>query len=135
MFPLTLPLFSRPVAPRPALEINDQGVHRYADGQLFESIRWDDLAKVLIATTDEGPLAEDFYWLLVSHSEGGCAVPGALAQEYHLLEALQERLGEALDNMAIIEASSCTDNNLFVCFEAPQNGDATSRLSTMSQAP
>jgi hypothetical protein len=117
MFPFTLPLLGKKSATSPSLVIDDDGVHRYRNGELLEEARWASIDKIAIMTTDEGPFAEDFYWLLTQSDGHGCAVPGGLAQEHGLLDALQARYGEAFDNERVIEASGCTDNASFLCWE------------------
>ena len=85
-------------------------------GEVIESIAWSELVGVAIATTDEGPWCEDLYWMLEKAGGGGCAVAGALAQEFRLLAALQERFGDQLDNEAVILASCCAENAWFQCY-------------------
>ena len=45
------------------------------DGKV-ERMAWNDLEKVEVVTTDEGPFAPDVFWVLHGRS-GGCAVPSA----------------------------------------------------------
>ncbi len=124
MFPFALPLLGRKSATSPSLVIDDDGVHRYRNGKLLEEACWSNIDKIAIITTDEGPFAEDFHWLLFQSDGHGCAVPGGLAQEHRLLDALQARYGEAFDNERVIEASGCTDNASFLCWERPGAKDA-----------
>ncbi|MHA1536253.1 MAG: hypothetical protein ACTSUD_01745 [Alphaproteobacteria bacterium] len=87
-------------------------------GGAVESVRWDQLQTVLIATTDEGPFADDFLWLLIGDPiSNGCVIPmGAEG-----LEALVDRLVElpGFDHQALIDASSSTENNRFLCWQRP----------------
>ena len=124
MFPFSLPLTANTTATTPSLVIDDDGVHRYRNGELLEEARWASIDKIAIMTTDEGPFAEDFYWMLFQSDGHGCAVPGDLAQKYRLLDALQARYGEAFDNERVIEASGCTDNATFLCWERSGAKDA-----------
>ena len=39
-----------------------------------ESVKWDDIQKIEVITTDEGPYLPDFY-ILLHGTDGGCAVP------------------------------------------------------------
>ena len=102
--------------PGPGLVVDGEGVHRLDDDETVESVAWDELASIAIATTDEGPWCEDFYWMFEKRGGGGCAVAGGLAQQFGLLDALQQRFGDALDNEAIIRASCCTENAWFPCY-------------------
>lgn len=82
-----------------------------------ETVRWDELAAVVIETNDSGPLGMDVWWLLVPRdSESGCVVPQGARGEDRLLSRLQELSG--FDNEALIAAMSCTDNQRFVCWKA-----------------
>lgn len=88
------------------------------DGTL-EQMSWDRLRTVMIATTDEGPFADDFLWVLIGDPvSNGCVIPmGAQG-----LEALVDRLIglPGFDHQAMIDASSSTDNNKFLCWERPK---------------
>lgn len=93
-----------------AVTVDDAGVHRVlADGRV-EAVRWDDLESVEILTTDEGPFADDVFWLLLSVA-GGCAVPGSAASSGDLLARLQALPG--FDNEAVIRAMGSTKNARF----------------------
>ncbi len=87
------------------------------DGEA-ECVRWDRLRAILIATTDEGPFADDFHWLLIGDPiSSGCVIPmGAQG-----LEALVDKLVElpGFDHQAMIEASFSTENKQFLCWERP----------------
>jgi hypothetical protein len=93
------------------ITIDDWGVTRVA-GDLREAVAWSDLAWVAIKTTDEGPSAEDFFFLLGGADGKGVVVPNFLATELDLLAALQARL-PGLDNEQIIIASGSTTNAMF----------------------
>lgn len=86
---------------------------------MVERVRWDRLRTVLIATTDEGPFADDFLWLLIGDPvSDGCVIPmGAEG-----LEALVDRLVElpGFDHQALIDASFSTENKKFLCWERPE---------------
>ncbi len=79
-----------------------------------ESVGWDDLKEVVIATTDEGPFAADVMWLLIGE-ESGCIVPQGAKGEDELLRKLQTLAG--FNNEAVIEAMGSTSNRKFVCWE------------------
>lgn len=79
-----------------------------------ESVRWDDLNEVRIITTDQGPLIQDVYFLLIGKS-GGCAVPSNANGADTLLARLQDLPG--FDNATFIESMSSTENAEFLCWK------------------
>ena len=79
---------------------------------------WDELARVEILTTDEGPSTEDFFFLLEGRDGSGVAVSNELAVRHGLVAILQRRLG-GLDNKAIIEASGSTRARRFLVWQGP----------------
>jgi hypothetical protein len=83
-----------------------------ASGEI-ETVRWDDLQEVGILTTDDGPWAEDVYWMLLSKNDG-CAVPGGAQGMKELLARLQQLPG--FNNEAVIKAMGSTTHNKFVCW-------------------
>lgn len=105
------------------LEINEQGITRYF-GRKFrakkqESVAWKDLSKIEIETTDEGPLAEDFFYMLHGKNGGGVVIGVRLAVEHNLLHELQRRLPD-LDKKTVALASGCTENRSFHVWPARQ---------------
>jgi len=110
-------------SPQTPLEIDDIGVRRYSGDQLVEAVAWADVSFIAIATTDEGPLMEDFYWVLGTADGKGCAVPNGLAQDHGLLEVLQQRYGDGFDNESVIRACGCTDDGWFPCWSRADRGD------------
>jgi hypothetical protein len=96
------------------IEIDGEGVRRLQGSKLIEAVRWEDLIKVSIVTTDEGPFVEDLFWLLHSKDGRGCVVPHADAVEANLLARLQ-RLPR-FDNEAVISASGSTQGAEFTCW-------------------
>ena len=94
--------------------IDDQGTRcEYPDGNV-EAVRWDEMRKVAIITTDEGPFVEDVYFALFG-TNGGCAVPSSAPESQALLERLQQLPG--FNNQAVTDAMCCADNQEFVCWE------------------
>jgi hypothetical protein len=87
----------------------------------IERVRWADLSKVRILTTNEGPWVEDVYFLLETQGGKGCAVPHGAAVRTRLLEELQSRLPGVRDEK-VIEAMSCTDNSSFTIWERADAG-------------
>jgi len=89
--------------------------HFRADGEV-EILSWDDLHEVGIVTTDEGPLSEDvFFVLLAADRATGCVIPQFSEGSQELLSRLQELKG--FDSEAVITAMSTTSNSKFVCWE------------------
>jgi hypothetical protein len=85
-----------------------------------ERVLWNDLEKVEVITTDEGPFLPDIFWVLHG-SASRCAVPqGATGQEELLrrLEALP-----SFDNKAFIEAQCSTSNRSFTCWQRLRCGN------------
>jgi len=82
------------------------------------SIAWSDLANVTILTTDAGPFLIDLFWIL-SHRDGRRAltIPMDAEGEHALLKAMQARL-PGFDNMAVVEAMSSTEHDVFQIWPA-----------------
>lgn len=95
--------------------IDEVGVRRLVRDETRESVRWSHVVNVRIATTDEGPFLEDFYWLLQEADGAGCAIDSSLAATCDLLARLQ-RLPR-FDNRAVMAASGSTANARFLCWE------------------
>lgn len=80
-------------------------------------IPWAELRRVVVATSDDGPLEEDV-WMRFEGVHAVCAVPqGAVGFEV-LLADVQKRL-PGFDNEAFISAMSCGENRRFVVWERP----------------
>jgi hypothetical protein len=103
--------------------IDDWGVTRVR-GRLREAVAWRDLVWVCIQTTDEGPGAEDFFFLLGSADGKGCVVPNFIATKLGLLGTLQERL-PGLDNAQVTIAAGSTTNAFFTIWgrQSPTSAD------------
>lgn len=104
------------------VELSDLGVTRCYGSRLGrkrqERVLWDDLVRVEILTTGEGPSMEDFFFLLGSRDGSGVAVSNELAAKHGLVAILQRRLA-GLDNRAIIEASGSTRARRFLVWQKP----------------
>lgn len=88
-----------------------------ADGQCG-SMDWDDLGSVIVATSDEGPLTPDLFWLLLSKKRDRfLAVPIGAAGEQDLLLAMQMRLRD-FRNEVVIDAMASVETAHFVAWEA-----------------
>lgn len=86
------------------------------DGKV-EKVDWDDLQRVEIVTTDEGPWNPDVFWVLHG-SESGCLVPQGATGERELLERLEKLPG--FDNTEFIRAMGCTSNERFHLWSSDQ---------------
>lgn len=109
--------------PLDQIEVTDSGVTRRFGAALFgkkkvESVRWDDLTRVEIVTTDEGPYIEDFFFVLVGSDGNGVAVSNQHAVDHGLVAQLQQRL-TGLDNKAIIDASLSVERRRFLVWQKP----------------
>ena len=101
--------------PKARVEVDERGVRRFLPAGKTEAVAWDDLIKVSIMTTDEGPAGEDLFWMLHARDGHGCAVPHEQACALGLLDRLQWLPG--FDNIAVIQASGSTQWAEFVCWE------------------
>lgn len=81
-----------------------------------ERVGWNDLQRVEILTTSDGPMAPDVFWLLHG-TDGGCAIPQGATGERALLERLQALPG--FDNGQVIEAMGSTSDRRFLCWQRP----------------
>jgi hypothetical protein len=98
------------------VELSDASVSCTSPSGYVESVDWDDLRRVEIVTTDEGPFLPNVFWVLHG-SERGCVVPQGATGERALLERLQKLPG--FRNEAVIEAVPSTVNCRFLCWERP----------------
>lgn len=110
----------RPEPPRAvevSLEVDDEGVRLLRDGCVAQRVRWADLVEVGVMTTDEGPLGEDFWLILIGADAKGCAVPSELPG----FAELRDRVFKlpAFDFERWIEACGSTENAKFVCWKRP----------------
>jgi hypothetical protein len=102
------------------VSISNRGVScRHPSGQK-QSIDWDDLHAVVIATNGTGPWGTDVWWWLKGpDGKPWCSIPQGATGEDELLERLQRLPG--FDNQKMIQAMSCTENQAFVCWGRPSD--------------
>ncbi len=87
----------------------------HPDGEL-QQVAIEDLTEVGVLTTDEGPFAEDVYFVLLgAKANQGCAIPQGVTGAEDLLMLLQTIPG--FKNEALIEAMGCTANNKFLLWK------------------
>ena len=93
------------------IEIDSELVRFYHPDGETQQIQWDELDEVGIVTTDEGPFVEDVFYMLLSISQKGCAIPQGAEGNEALLSRLQ--LLPNFDNEALIDAMGSTTNRNF----------------------
>jgi hypothetical protein len=96
------------------VNVSDSGVSCLRPDGAAESLKWDDLQRVEILTTDAGPFAPDVFWVLHG-SETGCVVPQGATGESTLLRRLQSLPG--FSNEAVMQAMASTTNQEFLCWQ------------------
>jgi hypothetical protein len=100
------------------VSFTDEAVTRFRPDGVEEQIRWDALCEVSIATTDEGPMQDDVFFLLIaSDGKSGCVVPQTAEGCDHLLARLQKLPG--FDHEAVIKAMVSASNAKFLCWQRP----------------
>ena len=104
--------------PKPRLQdnvhMNDEEIVREISDGTTERVRWDELRKVTIITTDQGPFLEDVFFILES-SNSGALITHDWATKIQLLEQLEKLPNFNFEQ--VIKAMTCTDNNSFLCWE------------------
>ncbi len=119
--------------PKARLILDADGARRTLGERIVEQVRWDQLVRISIVTTDDGPGAEDFFWLLHAGDGTGCLVPHGQACELDLLARLQ-RLPR-FDNSAVIRASGSASREQFLCWEGvPGEGIPASQAPAKPEA-
>lgn len=95
-----------------ALEVDDEGVRRLEDGQVTARLAWHDVHQVRVVTTADGPVDEDFFWV-VSGADGRdvISVPNGLAQDELVPRLL--RL-EGFDHDRLVESLGSVSPATFV---------------------
>ena len=104
--------------------IADEGGLTWAWGnELYERIRWHDLAALDVETNDQGPWAEDVHYVFTALDGRSIEVPGLLVDDA-LLTHMQALPG--FDNEALIAAMACADNAVFPLWRRVAPDTATS---------
>lgn len=99
--------------PRECVTFDDIGITRKMLTGKLESIRWDELSKISIFTTDEGPLVEDMFWVFENAAQTkGCFIENGADGLSDLLKHIQTF--EGFDNLQVVEASGSTRVAKFV---------------------
>jgi hypothetical protein len=109
---------AREDARKDTVEFDDTAVRRRMANGTVESITWDELAAIEIVTTDEGPMADDVFWLLMNRDRSrACAISNDAEGFKPLLARLQALPG--FDNAAVIQAMGSTVNARFIVWNRP----------------
>ncbi len=92
---------------------DDGGLVGVSNRGLELRLEFNDLDRVAIRTADDGPGAEDVFWLLVA-GEQECLIPHGAPGETELFERLLKLPG--FDSQAMIAAMTSTDDAEFECW-------------------
>jgi hypothetical protein len=122
MFGILKRLFGGNPDSNAALQPESQFIVRLSDAEVVcqrpdgrtECVAWDDLQRVEILNTPDGPFLPDVFWIL-NGTDSGCVIPWGATGERDLLE----RLGRLprFDSDAVINAASRTDDAVTLCWE------------------
>lgn len=99
-----------------AIVFDDRGARRLYNGETTHRVLWSDLERVAIRTTDDGPAAEDLFWVLLGSRGSGFVIPAGLVPD-GLVTRLQQLPG--FDNEALIRAMQSIDDAVFECWRRP----------------
>jgi hypothetical protein len=96
------------------VRVGEAGVECDRPDGTCERVTWEDLQRVVVVSTSEGPMVPDTFWLLDGKT-GGCAIPWGASGERELLERLQQLPG--FDNGAVIAAATDVTDARRTCWE------------------
>jgi hypothetical protein len=109
------------------IEFDSEAVRFYLPQGEVQHIQWNGLDEVRIMTTDEGPFAEDVFFMLYCEDEKVCKIPQSAEGTEELLARLQ--MLPNFNNENLIEALGSTSNQQFKLWmktaeqDAPSDGD------------
>jgi hypothetical protein len=95
-----------------SIRIDETGVTRDLDDGSVLVLKWAELVEVSLLTVDQGPFAEDLFFVLGDARGNRTLLPGAKAAA--LLPRLQRLPG--FDNQQVQRAADCIDEAHFVCW-------------------
>src|SRR5262245_41344273 len=98
------------------VEVTEAGVTCTRPDRKVESVRWDDLQRVEILNTEDGPSRPDVFWVLHG-TDTGCVIPQGATGEQALLHRLQDLPG--FDNGVVIQAMTQTRAGRVQCWSRP----------------
>jgi len=106
-------------APPDRVTFDENAVTRSKPDGTTQSVRWDDLREVTIATSNLGPWEDDVLWILTGREgDEWLMVPSEAEGMAPLLDRLQQLPG--FDNEAVIRAMGSTDLAFFPCWSRPE---------------
>lgn len=95
-------------------------IRKVPDGSV-ERINWQDVARISIITTDDGPWDEDAYWVFEDEQrQNGCMIGNGADGFPELLEHITKF--EGFNEITVIEAMGCVSNKHFVVWNRPGKG-------------
>jgi hypothetical protein len=104
--------------PRESVAFDDVGVTRKMLTGKRATIRWDEVDRIRIFTSDEGPFTEDMFWVFENAAQTkGCFIENGANGLKQLLAHIQTF--EGFDNLKVIEASGSTSVADFVLWTRP----------------
>lgn len=80
----------------------------------FNNIKWDEILEILVETNDQGPFADDVFFVLVTR-DVEIKIPHSDSNAEELFMRLQNF--EGFDDEVFIEAISSAENKRFVCWK------------------
>ncbi len=99
------------------VKFDDDRVTVAADGQSACSLVWENIEKVIVETTDAGPMSEDVFWILCARDEQNpLVVPSSASGMDVLLAEFQKRL-VGFDNEMLIAALGSCENRSFLIWQ------------------
>ena len=96
-----------------AIEVGEEAIILETKDEEKTSYLFENLTKVSIIATDEGPFLDDTFWLMMFKII--IMIPQGVTGEEKLLERLQQL--PDFDNDAVIKAMACSENDAFHVWE------------------
>lgn len=98
------------------VEFDDDGITRHHPDGSTESIHWNEIDTITIITTDQGPGAEDAFWVFENaDNTKGCMVGNGAKGFPDLYQRLQSLPG--FRDEVVIEAMGTSSNKRFVAWQ------------------
>lgn len=105
--------------PKTKVICDDIGLQVIHPNGNVESAKWDEIIKVSVITTDQGPVSDDVF-LVLFKQEKGCLVPSEAIGHNDVFEKVSKFDG--FNYSKYIEAMSSASNNEFVCWQKNSYG-------------
>ncbi len=100
--------------PKTKVLCNDTGLEVIHPNGDIESAKWDEIIKVSVITTSQGPIMDDVF-LVIFKREKGCLVPSEAIGYNDVFEKVSKFDG--FNFTKYIEAMSSSSDNEFVCWQ------------------